>query len=227
MPNRSAGLANKTLAVYVKDLRLELRTRYALNAILMFGVTTLAVVSFAVGQTGLSPKLLAALYWVIMFFSAMSGLSQGFVREEETGTALALKLTADPTAVYLGKLFFNFSLLSTMTIIITPLFFVFTDAPNDNLAPFVLILILGVIGLCGATTLIAAIIAKAAVKGALFAVLSFPLLLTLLIGLISASQKVFDGQTIMEIGTDLQFLVAYAVIMITGSILLFKFVWQE
>ena len=227
MPNSSAGLVNKTFAVYVKDLRLELRTRYALNAILMFGITTLTVVSFAVGQSALQENLMAALFWVIMFFSAMSGLSQGFVREEETGTSLALKLAADPTAVYLGKLAFNFTLLAIITIIITPLFFVFTDAPNDNLLPFFIVLLLGVIGLCGATTLIAAIISKAAVKGALFAVLSFPLLLTLLMGLNSATERVFEGSSIMEISTDLQFLVAYAVIMITGSIMLFKFVWQE
>ena len=82
MPNKSAGLISKSFAVYAKDLRQELRTRYALNAILMFGITTLAVVSFSLGQSGLSAKLLAALFWVIMFFSAMSGLAQVFIREE-------------------------------------------------------------------------------------------------------------------------------------------------
>ncbi len=227
MPKESAGLVSKAFAVYAKDMRLELRTRYALNAILMFGITTLAVVSFSLGQSGLSPKLLAALFWVIMFFSAMSGLAQVFIREEETGTALALRLTADPDPIYVGKLLFNFTLLSTMTVIVTPLFFIFTDAPTANLLRFVLVLLLGVIGLCGATTLVAAIIAKASVKGALFSVLSFPILMPLLISLVSASQKTFEGQDFGNIAAELQFLLAYAVIMITASVLLFKFVWQE
>ncbi len=227
MPNKSAGLAAKAFAVYAKDMRLELRTRYALNAILMFGITTLAVVSFSLGQSGLSPKLLAALFWVIMFFSAMSGLAQVFIREEETQTALALKLTADPDAIYVGKLLFNFTLLSVMTVIVTPLFFIFTDAPTANLLRFILVLILGVVGLCGATTLVAAIIAKASVKGALFSVLSFPILMPLLISLVSASEKVFDGLPLGNITAELQFLLAYAVIMVTASIMLFKFVWQE
>ncbi|MFQ5452884.1 MAG: heme exporter protein CcmB [Candidatus Zixiibacteriota bacterium] len=227
MPNDSAGLMGKSFAVFVKDLRLEFRTRSALNAILMFGITTLTVVSFSLGQSGLSPKLLGALFWVILFFSAMSGLAQTFIREEETGTSLALKLTADPDSIFIGKLFFNFTLLSIMTIIITPLFFVFTDAPTGNVLRFILILLLGVVGLCAATTIVAAIISKASVKGALFAVLSFPILITLLIVLVGASEKIFEGLTFSEISSEIQFLVAYIVVMLTISILLFKFVWEE
>lgn len=227
MPGKSAGLAHRAFAVYAKDMRLELRTRYALNAILMFGITTLAVVSFSVGQSGLPPKLLAALFWIIMFFSTMSGLAQVFIREEESGTSLALKLTADADAIYVGKLLFNFTLLATMTIIVAPLFFVFTDAPTDNVLNFIAILILGVIGLCGATTLVAAIIAKASVKGALFSVMSFPILVPLLIVLVSATEKIYQGATFSTVSAEMQFLLAYAVVMITASILLFKFVWQE
>lgn len=227
MSSRSVGLMGKAFAVYSKDLRLELRTRYALNAILMFGITTLAVVSFSLGQSGLSPKILSALFWVIMFFSAMSGLAQVFIREEESGTALALKLTADPDSIYIGKLLFNLTLLTTMTVIVTPLFFLFTDAPAENLFRFIVVLILGVIGLCGATTLVASIIAKASVKGALFSVLSFPILMPLLISLVSVTEKVFEGLPFADLSAEVQFLVAYAVVMVTASIMLFKFVWQE
>jgi len=220
-------LVSRALAVFAKDLRLELRSRYALNAILMFAITTLAVVSFSLGQGGLSPKLLAALFWVVIFFSAMSGLAQVFIREEEAGTALALRLLADPDPVYIGKLAFNFTLLAVMTVIVTPIFFIFTDAPNKYIVSFLPILALGVIGLAGATTLVAAIISRASVKGALFAVLSFPILMPLLLALVASSEKVFGGSGLGAAAAELQFLFAYAVVMITLSFLLFKFVWQE
>jgi heme exporter protein B len=206
---------------------MELRSRYALNAVLMFSITTLAVVSFSLGRSGLSPDLLGALFWLIMFFSAIAGLSLVFVREEETGTALTLRLTADPTAVYLGKLFFNLTLLCLIGIIVTPIFFLFTDAPTGNLPSFVLIEILGVVGLCGATTLAAAMISRTVAKGALFAVLSFPILITLLLMLVSATSKIFDGGTLSEVMPELQGLFAYAVVMITASLMLFRFVWLD
>ena len=228
LPKSSAGLISRSLAVYFKDLRLEFRTRSALNAILMFGITTVSVVSFSLGQSGLPPKLLSALFWVILFFSAMSGLAQIFIREEETGTALALKLTAEPDAVFIGKLFFNLTLLVVMTIIVTPMFFIFTDAPTENVLSFLVILILGISSLCTATTIVGAIIAKASnTGGALFAVLSFPVLLPLLMVLVPASEKIFDNQTLAETGSEIQFLFAYVVVMTTISVLLFKFVWRE
>jgi hypothetical protein len=49
----------------------------------------------------------------------------------------------------------------------------------------------------------------------------------LLLVLVSATEKVLDGGAIGDITTEIQFLVAYGVVMVTGSVLLFKFVWQE
>ncbi len=227
MPDPNIGLVSRSLAVLAKDIRLELRSRYALNAILMFGITTLAVVSFSLGQSNLPPHLMAALYWVILFFSAIAGLAQVFIREEESGTSLALRLSSPAEPIYIGKLMFNLILLVLLAAIITPLFFVFTDVVVGDVLVFILVVVLGVIGLCAATTLVAAIIAKAAVKGALFAVLSFPILIPLLLPLVKATQNIFDELPFGTISTELQFLVAYAVVMITGSVLLFKFVWED
>ena len=39
-------LLSKSLVVFQKDLKLEFRRRYALNAIAMFALTTLVTVSF-------------------------------------------------------------------------------------------------------------------------------------------------------------------------------------
>lgn len=227
MPAQSAALLGKTFAVFVKDFRLEWRNRYAINIILMFAVTTLAIISFALGQSGLQPKVLAALYWIVVFFSAMAGLSQVFVREEETGTALALRLTADPTAVFLGKFLINLVLLLFITVIVTPLFFILTDAVIVKPLAFVSVLLLGLFCLCAATTLVAAIIAKAASKGALFSVLSLPLLIVLLIMLVSGSTKVMDEASFGDTSLEIQGLIAYGVVMMTASLMLFKFVWKD
>ena len=227
MPPNSAGLITSAFAVYAKDIQQELRSRYAISTILLFAVTTLALVSYSLGQSGLPPRLLSALFWVIMFFSAMAGLAQAFVREEESGTALALRLTADPTAVYLGKLAFNLTLLAVMTIIVTPGYFIFMDAPTGNLPVFVLLVILGVLALCTATTLVAAIIAKAAMKGALFAVVALPIIIVPMMVLVAGGAKALDGAGIPQLAAEIQVLIAYVVVMSTAAFMLFRFVWLE
>ncbi|MFH1701111.1 MAG: heme exporter protein CcmB [Candidatus Zixiibacteriota bacterium] len=218
----------KSIAILRKDINCEFRTRYALNAILLFGITTLTVVSFSVGQMNLDSAVYASLFWIIIFFSAMSGLAQVFIREEEAKTSTILKLTAEPTAVYMGKLIFNFILLTILEIIITPMFIIMTDVNVQNLELFMVVLFLGGVALVGTTTLIAALIAKAGVKGALFAVLSFPILLPLLIGAIEGTKKALTaGAGFSAASSEIQLLIAYSVVMITASLLLFEFVWND
>jgi len=212
-------------AVCQKEIRSELRTRYALNAIVLFAVTTVTVVGMATAQTGLGGRTQAALYWIVVFFSAMSALAQVFVKEEESGTSLALKLSARSDAVFFGKLLFNLCLLATLQILVTPLFILLVGLQVVDWPLFVAIITLGTIGLAGATTIVAAMVARASVRGALFAVLSFPLLLPLLIAAIGGTQAALDPAGAASAAAEIKLLSAYALAMITGSWLLFDFVW--
>ncbi len=227
MPIRESTLVAKTRAVLKKDLAQELRTRYALNAIILFGITTLTVVSLSVSQASLSGDVHAALLWIIILFSAMSGLSQVFVREEESRTAQALRLYGEPTPVYLGKLAFNLFLLVVLDVILVPLYLLMAGPDVRSIPLFLIVLILGSVGLAGATTLIAAVIARASIKGALFAALSFPVLLPLLIGAVNGTGMALTQSEAALFTTEIQLLISYDVVMITAGILLFEYVWEE
>jgi heme exporter protein B len=111
--------------------------------------------------------------------------------------------------------------------IITVLFFVFTDAPSEHWLIFVMVLGLGIVALCAGTTLVAAIVAKASTKGALFAVLSLPIFLIPLWWLVAAADKALSGGGLTAMSAELTGLISYCVVMITLSVLLFKVVWLE
>src|SRR5574341_1430823 len=99
MPAKFSNWVTKIIAVLKKEIKSEFRTRFALNSILMFAVVTLTTLSFAVGQFSLSNSVKSALLWVVLFFSAMSGLAQVFIKEEESRTAAILKLSALPSEI--------------------------------------------------------------------------------------------------------------------------------
>lgn len=215
-------------AVFAKDVRSELRTRYAVNALFMFVVVAIAVILFALAGETLGRAVHAGLLWVVMFFAAMSGLSRSFVAEEERGTSLALQLLCSPTAVYLGKLLFNVALSLVLNAFIVALFLVFLPEIRVNQPGlFLTVIALGSVATAAATTIIAAIIAKANTKGTLFPVLSFPILLPLLMAGISATKAAIEGNTWNEAWPDLQLLVSYCAVVVTASYLLFDFVWKE
>lgn len=223
----NSNAIGRARAVLEKDLRAEFRTKYALNAIVLFALTTLTVVSFSIGQFAITPEVQASLFWIIIFFSAMSGLSRTFVHEEEAGTVHALRLAASPTVVYLGKLAFNVILMLILEVIVVPLSIGMMGLRIDNYVLFVAVLLLGSAGLASATTIVAAIVAKANVKGALFTILSFPPLLPLLIACIRGTRLALEGAELAAGAGELRLLVSYSVVMVTASLMLFDFVWND
>jgi heme exporter protein B len=213
--------------IFQKDIRQEFKTRYSLNAIFLFALVTLIAVSFSIGAFNASADIKSALLWIIIFFSAMSGLSHIFVREEEKHTADTLKLVAQPTGVFLGKFLFNLFLLYLLELITIPLYFAVMNFEVSGIAIFISVLVLGSLGLSAGATMTAAIISKASAKGALFAVLSFPVLLPVIIAGINGTKIAVRHVEIIEAASELQMLFAYAVVVITAGILLFDFVWNE
>jgi heme exporter protein B len=193
----------------------------------MFALVTLTVISMALGLIQLNSELSAALFWIVLFFAAMSGLAQAFIKEEEAGTAMILKLSADGLVIFFGKLVFNLILLILLSILVVPLFIILLKSTPVDWAVFLSGLILGIIGLSGATTIIGAIVSKATMKGALFTVLSFPILIPLLIAVIDITKASFIGESFGEVSQAFQLLIAYDVVMTTVSVMLFDFVWRQ
>lgn len=225
----SSNLAREALAILSKDVKSEFRTRYALSAVLLFAVTALAVVSFSVSPYSLDAPAQSAFLWTVLFFSAMSGLSRSFVREEESHTAMALRMCAAPEAVFIGKLLFNVALQGAVAVIVLPLFLVLLDIQGAHLGLFAAAAALGTLALASSSTIIAAIVSRANAKGALFAVLAFPVTLPGLSSAIRATTVALRGAG-SGVGTargDLLALAAYSALMIASSLLLFDYVWND
>jgi heme exporter protein B len=214
--------------IFVKEFISEFRTRYALNALLMFVVTTLSIILFSIGHESPTQDILAGTLWIVIFFSAMSGLSRTFVAEEERGTSLTLRLLTNSNSVYFGKLSYNFVLILSLSIIIAIAYLLLIkEFSVKTYSIFWCTIFLGSCGLASASTILAAIIAKANTKGTLFPVLAFPILLPLLLTCINATKLSVDGAFFVEGVKEFQILISFTVVMVTTSILVFDFVWKD
>ncbi|MBD3288766.1 heme ABC transporter permease CcmB [candidate division KSB1 bacterium] len=221
---------NEAKAIWLRDMKSELRTRYAMNAILMFAFTTLIAVSFSLGSFRISdsdkPFIYAALLWIILIFSALSGLARIFVKEEEAHTIDILKLSARPQSIFLGKLIFNLTLLGILGALLVPAFIVLMGYRIASPLYFVAVVLFASLGLGAGTTIVAAMIARASVRGALFSAVSFPLLFPLMITAIKGCEKAAI-QTTVAGWNEVNICIAYLVIMITLSLFLFPVIWEE
>ncbi len=214
-------------AVFAKDVRLELRTRYAINMLLLFVLGAVLVVLFAVGQEPVGERVESGLLWVVILFSAAVGLGRAFLAEEEGGTVLLLQLNTRPSMVYAGKLLFNAALILALNAVAVAAFLLLLGIGVQAPGLLVATLLLGALGLAGATTLLAALIARAQGRGPLLPVLLFPLLAPLLLSAVSATRKAILGAGWASAQSELLALVGFAGVTVTASVLLFDYIWKD
>jgi len=215
-------------AVFLKDWRSELRTRYAVSALAMFILTTISMILFSLGSESAPMEAHAGMLWVVIFFSAMSGLSRTFVTEEERGTGMTLQLHTQPGAVFAGKLMFNIVLVCGLALASVLLYAaLIAGFTIKTYGIFIMAVALGSLGFAAAATIIAAIIARASTKGTLYPVLSFPILLPLLLTVINATRLAADGANFEEAFGEFQILISYIVVVGTVSFLVFEYIWKD
>jgi len=221
-------LVRQSVAVARKDLRGELRSRYALNALGMFVLVVVAVMAFGAWGERMTSGIVAGLFWTAMFFTGVTGLGRTFVSEEERGTSLLLRHLLPPAPVYVGKLAVNLLLAILGNGTLAILFAVMiVDQGIRSPGAFALVVLVASMAFAGALTIIAALIARAGAKGALYPVLAFPVLLpTILLG-VDLLRRSVSGSAVVDMGDDLLLLGLYSVAVIVLGFYLFDFLWKD
>lgn len=214
-------------AVFLKDLRIEFRTRYAVNTLLLFAIGALLLVSFALGPRAVGVRVQAALLWIVLLFAASIGLGRSFVAERNAGTDLLLRLNVRGSMVFAGKLIFNLGLVGVLTLVSTALLLLLLGVSVGAPGLLATTLALGALGLSGATTLLAALIARASRSGPLLPVLLLPVLVPVLVSGAAASRLALVGQPWSLAQDELLTLVGFAGATISAAVVLFDFVWEE
>lgn len=166
--------------------------------------------------------------WTVMFFASMTGMARSFVSEEEKGTTLLLRLISTPTAVFYGKFLFNvmFSLLINLASVV--FFMIFFDRISIQFPIyFLLVVFTASIGIASSSTIIGAIISRATTKGALFPILSVPILIPLIMIGIEATHYSIIGKEEQTIFQDILMMIGFSGFLLVISSILFDFVWRE
>jgi heme exporter protein B len=206
-----------------KDLRLEWRTREI--------VTTMALLAFllviVLGAARADPQSAPGAMWVTYAFAATLGFVRTFALERDHLTALRLA-PVDRGSVFLAKAVANWLMLVVVQVVSLPLFgALFTEAVWTRLPVLVLPIALGGIGLAAAGTLFGGVIVQTRLREALLPLLMLPVTLPLLIAAVSATGAILEGMSLPAVRAQLQLLIAFDILFLTISWLLFDVVLEE
>ncbi|HEX9668543.1 MAG TPA: heme exporter protein CcmB, partial [Thermoanaerobaculia bacterium] len=133
------------------------------------------------------------------------------------------RLAATPSALFCGKLLYGASLMLALEALVAPLFLALVQLEVAAPGLFAATLLAGGYGLAAASTLIAAMIAQARGRSALFAVLAFPVTLPLLLLVVELTRNAVAGE---PAGGALTQLLLYDATITVASLMLFPVVWN-
>lgn len=214
-------------AILSKDLQTELRSRYAVNTVMAFVGAALLLVLFSLKAEQLAPTPKSALVWIIILFAALSSLSRSFVVETDRQTYDLLRLHCSAGVVFTGKLCYNFLFTLSVNLATFLLYLFLLGMPIADGMAFILVLLLGTAGLSGVSTMLGAIVSQADRKGAIFSVLSIPLLFPLILILVRTTRAALIEGFSENYLNDFWALFGYAGVTITAGVLLFDYIWEE
>jgi len=212
-----------TVATLVKDIRLEWRSKDALNSMLFFSLLVVVIFSFSFDPTAEESREIAGgLVWVAFLFSAVVALNQTWARELRNQVLDAYRVSPAPAnSLFLATAVGNFFLVSLLEAVMAPLFIVFYNlrslGPSWELIPVAL---LGTWALVVNGTFFAAISLRTRSREIMLPLLLFPISIPAVQSMVEATRIILAGDGTARFWIIL--LLTYDVVFTTASLALFQ-----
>jgi len=216
------GIARTTL---LKDLRLEWRSKDAINSMLFFALLVVVIFSFSFDPTAEESRRIAGgLVWVSFLFAAVVALNQTWARELRNQVLDAYRVSPAPAnSLFLAKSVGNFVFVAVLEALMTPLFIVFYNLRAVGPAYQLLIVaVLGTWALVVNGTFFAAISLRTRSREIMLPLLLFPISIPALLAMVEATSSILTGEFSPRFWIVL--LVAYDVVFTIASLFLFELV---
>ena len=211
----------------VKDLRIEWRSREAVNSMMFFALLVVVLFSLAFDPKGsFSREIAGGVLSVATMFASVSALNQAWAREIRHQVLDAQRMTpAAGSELFLAKVLANFLFVSIVQLVLAPVFLVFYNLHIlGNPWQLALVLPLGTWALVANGTFFAALSLRTRNRELLLPLILFPIFMPALLAMVLATTAILTGDSDPTLWIKL--LVGYDIIFTTVSLLLFDVVFH-
>lgn len=168
----------------------------------------------------------SALFWLVILFSVVNSVAKSFIGERK-GVMIYYYTVASPQHIIVSKMIYNAILCMIISVAGYFLFTFFIFNPVSDTLYFFIGLLLGSLGFSVTLSFISGIAAKAENSNVLMAVLSFPVIISILVMVIRITKNAIDGID-RSASTD-EILNLLAINCIAGVLgyILFPYIWRS
>lgn len=223
----NSSWSDQAVAVFLKELRTEFRSKHGLFTAGMFGVLTVLTMVFSVYIDKPSPMVASGMLVVALVFAAVSTLPRTLIIEDEQGTFELLLLLCEPSAAFFGKAVFNALHMLIASMLLGVVFVTMVDLPIVNGTLFFLGLASLALALAGGTSFCGGLVLGASNRWILAGVISMPLLVPVVflgVGVLQAGLgSGFDQKGVQSLVA----LTGYALVTLAAGPMLIGQVWKN
>ena len=217
------SVAALTRATLAKDLRLEWRSKDAINAMLFFAAVVVVIFSFAFDPLAEESRAIAGgLIWTTILFAVVVAMNQTWARELRNQALDAYRVSPAPAnALFMAKTLGNFLFVAMIEAVIAPLFIVFYNL--RALGPAHQLIWIGLLGTWALVvngTFFAALSLRTRMREMMLPLLLLPISIPAVIGMVEATRVILTGDGSVQFWVAL--LIAYDVIFTVVGLLLFE-----
>jgi heme exporter protein B len=208
-----------------KEILLESRQQHTLYGVILYIASTVFVIYLTMESP--DAETWNTLFWITQLFICINAVAKSFLQESR-GRMLYYYTIASPTLFMLAKLSYNVLLMLAMNLINLFIYTALMGDPTFSYGLFVLVSLLGALGLSLVFTMLAAIASKAMQQASLMAILGFPIILPQLLLLIRLSKTAFSE--VFRNGAPLQLillLLGLDLMIVLLSLILYPFLWKD
>jgi heme exporter protein B len=211
-----------------KDLRLEWRSKDAINGMLFFVLLVVVVFAIAFDPAGfptVTRQISGGILWVGLLFASMTAMNQSWTREQRHQVLEAQRMAPSPaSALFVGKALANLIFVLVVEVVLAPIFVIFFNLQVlGNGWLLTVILPLGTWALVVNGTFFAALGLRARNRELLLPLILLPLTLPALLMMVQATTGVLTGDLdAIQIRSWITQLAGYDVIYTTVCVLLFE-----
>ncbi len=222
MTAASPGFLDVLRATLAKDLRLEWRSKDAINSMLFFALLVVVIFSFSFDLTAEESRRIAGgLVWVALLFAAVVALNQTWARELRNQVLDAYRVSPAPAeSLFLAKAIGNFLFVILLELLMAPLFVVFYDLRSVGPAYQVAVASsLGTWALVVNGTFFAAMSIRTRSREVMLPLLLFPISIPALLAMVTATTAILTGEASPRL--SLVFLAVYDIVFTIVGLFLF------
>lgn len=211
-----------------KDFLLELRRKSVIAGLglYLFSLIFICYLTFNLRENAINPMTWAALFWLIILFSVVNSVAKSFIGERK-GVMIYYYTVASPKHIILSKILYNSLLCLLISVSGYLLFSLFIFDPVQDMLLFFIALLLGSLGFSASLSFISAIASKANNSNVLMAVLSFPVVISILLMTIRVTKNAVDGIDRAASFDEILNLVAINCIAGALGYILFPYIWRS